>query len=72
MPLSLIHRLVQSAFQTGCLSVESEGLIRQMIAVRSYEATDLSALEELHQAVALGQVKRESRETVSIFPMPRW
>jgi len=71
MPLSMIHRLVQSAFQTGCLSVESEGLIRQMIAVRSYQAIDLSALEELHQAVALGQVKRESRETVSIFPMPR-
>lgn len=59
MPLSMIHRLVQSAFQTGYLSVKSEGLIRQMIAIRSYQATDLSALKDWHQAIYSGQVKRE-------------
>jgi hypothetical protein len=65
MPFSMIHRLVQSAFQTGYLSVESEGLIRQMIAVQSYQAADISALEELHQAIHTGQVKRESGQSVS-------
>jgi hypothetical protein len=71
MPLSMITRLVQSAFQTGYLSVESEGLIRQMIAVRGYQSADLSALEELHQAIYAGQVKREAKESVSFFTMPR-
>lgn len=70
MPLSMIHRLVQSAFQMGCLSVESEGLIRQVIAVRGYQATDLSALEELHQAVCAGRVKREAGDILNIFTMP--
>lgn len=70
MSLSMIHRLVQSAFQTGHLSVESEGLIRQVIAVRGYQATDLSALEELHQAIYAGKVKREAGEFVHIFSMP--
>ncbi|MBW4467583.1 MAG: hypothetical protein KME07_19320 [Pegethrix bostrychoides GSE-TBD4-15B] len=66
----MIHRLVQSAFQMGCLSVESEGLIRQVIAVRGYQAADLSALEELHQAVCAGRVKREAGDTLNIFTMP--
>lgn len=70
MTLSMIRRLVQSAFQTGCLSVESEGLIRQLIAVRSYCAHDLSALEELHQAIGAGQIQREAGEFVSFFTMP--
>lgn len=71
MSPSIIHRLVQSAFQTGYLSVESEGLIRQVMAVRSCEATDLSVLEELHKAVYAGQVKREARESVSFFSLPQ-
>jgi hypothetical protein len=71
MPLSMIHRLVNSAFQTGCLSVESEGLIRQVLTVRSYQSSDLSALEELHQAVCAGRVKREAGEAVSLFVMPQ-
>jgi hypothetical protein len=70
MPLSMIHRLVQSAFQTGYLSVESEGLIQQVIAVRSYGAADLSALEDLHQAIHTGQVKREAGQSVRIFTLP--
>ena len=70
MPLSMICRLVQSAFQTGYLSVESEGLIRQMISIYSYQTTDLLALEELHQAIYAGQVKREAGEAISFFTMP--
>jgi hypothetical protein len=70
MSLSMICRLIQSAFQTGHLSVESEGLIRQVIAVRGYQTSDLAALEELHQAIHAGRVKREAGESVSLFSMP--
>jgi hypothetical protein len=71
MSLSIIHRLVQSAFQTGCLSVESEGLIRQVITVRGYQAADLSVLEDLHKAIHAGQVTREAREPLGFLRMPR-
>ncbi len=71
MAISMIHRLVQSAFETGCLSVESEGLIRQVIAIRSYQSTDLSTLDQLHQAVRAGRIKREAGQTLSLFTMPQ-
>lgn len=70
MPLSMIHRLIQSAFQTGHLSVESEGLIRQVLAGRGYQVTDLAALEELHRAIDAGQVKREADRSGSCFATP--
>ena len=56
----MIHTLVQSAFQTGCLSVESEGLIRQVLAIRGYKAADLEVLEKLYSAVHSGAIKREA------------
>lgn len=60
MSFSMLQRLVQSAFQTGYLSVESEGLIRQMLSMRSYQTTDLSVLQELEQAIHAGAIKREA------------
>jgi hypothetical protein len=59
----MISRLVRSAFQTGCLSVESEGLIRQILLVRGYQPSDLTALQDLWQAIADGQIKREASAT---------
>jgi hypothetical protein len=56
----MIRALVQSAFQTGYLSVESEGLIRQMLSVKGYKSADLEALEQLYDAISAGQVKREA------------
>jgi hypothetical protein len=56
----MIHTLVQSAFQTGCLSVESEGLIRQVVAIRGYKAADLEVLEKLYEAVHAGVIQREA------------
>lgn len=67
----MISRLVQSAFQTGCLSVESEGLIRQVLAMRGYQISDLAALEELHRAVSTGRIQREAKETLHLFPIPQ-
>ncbi|GEM_PF-1296158 len=59
----MIDRLVKSAFQTGCLSVESEGLIRQLLTLKTHSLKDLTALESLYNAVCLGQVQREAPES---------
>jgi hypothetical protein len=56
----MIRTLVQSAFRTGCLSVASEGLIRQVLEMKGYEASDLEALNALYDAVNSGQIQREA------------
>jgi hypothetical protein len=56
----MIRALVESAFQTGCLSVESEGLIYQVLATKCYQPTDLVILTSLYDAVCAGQIKREA------------
>lgn len=56
----MIDALVQSAFKTGCLSVESEALIRQVIAQRGYKSTDLDALNRLWDALNSGSIRREA------------
>lgn len=64
----MINKLVQSALQTGWLSVESEGLIRQVLTMRRYQSSDLQAIEKLDEAVKRGLVRREGRETTSLLP----
>lgn len=66
----MIDRLVKSALQTGWLSVESEGLLRQVIAMRSFQSTDLTAIEQLYAAVHEGLVKREAGDTREVLPLP--
>ena len=68
----MIRALVESAFQTGCLSVESEGLLHQVLATKSYHSEDLAAIAALCEAVNAGQIQRESRfNTVMKFPLHR-
>ena len=62
----MIRTLVESAFRTGCLSVASEGLIRQVLEMKGYEASDLDALTALYEAVNTGQIEREARNTSAI------
>jgi hypothetical protein len=62
----MIRTLVQSAFQTGCLSVASEGLIRQVLEMKGYETSDLEALTALYEAVNSGQIEREARSSSAI------
>lgn len=66
----MLAAIVQSAFQTGCLSVESEGLIRQILAVGSCKLADLEALNALYNAVQAGQIQREARSSVQMPQMP--
>lgn len=58
----MIPTLVQSAFQTGYLSVESEGLIRQILRLRSCKKTDLEALASLYEALNKGEIRREAHD----------
>ncbi|MFQ4142525.1 hypothetical protein [Chlorogloeopsis sp. ULAP02] len=65
----MIRALVESAFQTGYLSVESEGLLYQMVAMKSYQPGDLTAISALLDAVRAGRIKREaSSNLVMKFP----
>lgn len=57
----MIRSLVQSAFRTGCLSVASEGLIRQVLEMKGYEPSDVEALKALNEALNSGQIEREAR-----------
>lgn len=61
----MIRSLVQSAFQTGCLSVASEGLIGQVLANKGYQSADLDALASLYKALSTGQIEREARGAVA-------
>lgn len=56
----MIRALIESAFQTGCLSVESEGLLHQVLATKTYDSNDLAALAALEEAVRAGQIKPEA------------
>jgi len=62
----MISTLVKSAFQTGYLSVESEGLIRQMLALKSCPKSDLDALATLYDALQKGQIQREAQGNLQL------
>jgi len=56
----MIRSLVESAFQTGCLSVASEGLLYQVLATKCYKPQDLDAVAALCEAVNTGTIEREA------------
>lgn len=63
----MIRALVQSAFTTGCLSVASEGLIRQVLELRAYQSADLDALDTLYDALSAGYIQREARGSLEMM-----
>jgi hypothetical protein len=56
----MISKLVQSAFRTGVVSVESEALIRQVLAWKVYQPSDIKDLDQLSQAIETGVIQREA------------
>ena len=56
----MISTLIASAFQTGYLSVESEGLLHQVLTTKCYQSDDLKALDHLYEAIRMGKIKREA------------
>ncbi len=67
----MIRILVQSALRTGCLSVESEGLIRQVLAIKGYRASDIEALHQLYDAVHSGRIHREASDRTAMPQLER-
>lgn len=67
----MIRTLVQSAFRTGCLSVASEGLIRQVLEMKGYQPSDIEALTALYEAVSAGKIQREAQGKSAIAIGPR-
>lgn len=65
----MIQTLVRSAFKNGCLSVESEGLIRQVLILGSPRTDDLAALEELYAGIDSGVILREAHRKTEMPPI---
>ena len=57
----MIREIVQTAIQTGCLTIEAEDQLRQQLRTR-YDDQDLKAFMLLQRATMAGSVKQESRE----------
>ncbi len=66
----MIRTLIESAFQTGYLSVESEGLLHQVLTTKCYQSEDLPALASLYDAVRAGQIKREASSSNLLMEFP--
>lgn len=56
----LIRQVVQEALSTGCLTVEAEEQLRQLLKTK-YSLEDFNAFMTLQQAAMSGRVKQESR-----------
>ena len=57
----LIRDVVREAFAVGCLSIEAEEQLRELLKTK-YDAKDFRAFMLLQHAVASGIVRQESRE----------
>ncbi|WP_225896515.1 hypothetical protein [Amazonocrinis nigriterrae] len=68
----MIRSLVESAFQTGYLSVESEGLLHQVLATKCYQSEDLAELAALYDAVRAGKIKREGSSQLPMEFLARY
>ncbi|MCC5614567.1 hypothetical protein LC605_05635 [Nostoc sp. CHAB 5836] len=66
----MIRALIASAFETGYLSAESEGLLHQVLTTKSWKEEDLSALLALYNAVRTGQIKREASSSSLLMQFP--
>ncbi|MEM7725613.1 MAG: hypothetical protein AAF208_04490 [Cyanobacteria bacterium P01_A01_bin.45] len=62
----MISTIVESAFETGYLSVESEGLIHQILSTKIYQGSDLKALKRLYLAVERGSIQREVKLNLDV------
>jgi len=65
----MLESLIESAFQTGTLSVESEGLMRQVLAARGFNQKELDALKQLYAAIEVGQIRREAHRKTHMPPI---
>lgn len=57
----LIREIVKQAFNAGCLTIEAEEQLRQLLQTK-YDLQDFRAFMLLQHAVVSGTVRQESRE----------
>ncbi len=60
--MTAIREIVQQALNTGCLTLESEKHLGQLLLSASYTLEDWNAYMSLQLAAMAGSVKRESLE----------
>jgi hypothetical protein len=65
--MPLIREIVRESMSTGCLTVEAEDQLRQLLASK-YDSEDFRAFMRLQQAVISGLVRQESREPATQRP----
>jgi hypothetical protein len=58
--MALIREVVQTALNTGFLSIDAENQLKQLLASR-YDREDFYAFMQLQDAAQSGSVKQESR-----------
>jgi hypothetical protein len=61
----LIREVVQQAFMTGCLTIEAEDQLRQLLRTK-YAVEDFRAFMRLQHAVVSGDIRQESRERADL------
>jgi hypothetical protein len=59
----LIREIVSEALVSGCLTIEAEEQLRQLLQTK-YDAKDFKAFMQLQHAVVSGYVRQESREMI--------
>ena len=59
--MSLIRDVVKRAMETGCLTLEAEENLRNMLNTH-YAQEDLEAFVKLQRAAMRGKIRQESRE----------
>lgn len=59
--MQLIREIVQEAFISGCLTVEAEEQLRQLLRTK-YDTKDFRAFMLLQHAVMAGTIRQESRD----------
>lgn len=64
--MGAISNLVREAIDTGCLTVETEDRLRNLLQMTKYGREDLDAFVNLNHAVREGQIRQESRELLEL------
>jgi len=62
-----IQEVVREAFTTGCLTVEAETQLRQLLQMTKYSGEEIRAFVRLQEAVMEGMVVQQSRERTPQF-----
>ncbi|MCJ2541683.1 hypothetical protein [Thermostichus vulcanus] len=55
-----IHEIIQEVFQSSILTLQQESAINQILLERTYNPSDLDALDELIEAIVRKEIQTSS------------